>query len=290
MMAQQDIFSALVKYNSATDENYLTEAFVFLINALLEQDPAIGLDILANLCVTNGEFEFSEDEDIRVTTQDVTEQGTPDIKISSPHKLIYVEVKDSSPVDTSQLRRYRKQLNSSNTMTKRLALLTRFPIDDTEHKGIPDKCIRWFEVHNWLAAVRQNAEDPVSVYLIESFMFFLEGKGMSIEKVAWEYANGLAALKNLIDMIAEAIREARLSFYRKAAAWDSKGFWLEDKKYWCGIYYHSPQTVVFKASHKKNLEVARVPNPSFPVKETHASILFQLDLEWTAPLRLDRRG
>ena len=287
-MSDANIFLVLAKYNSATDENYLTEAFIFLINSLLERDRTIGLDILANLCVTNGEFEFGEEEDITVSTQVTTSDGRPDIEVSSPDKLIYVEVKDSSPVDTRQLRHYQKQLNSSNAMIKRLVLLTRFPIDDTEHKGIPDKCIRWFEVHNWLVTMRQDAEDPVRVYLIESFISFLEGKGMSIEKVGWEYANGLAALKNLIDMIAEAIREARLSFYRKAAAWDSKGFWLEDKKYWCGIYYHSPQTVVFKAFHKKNLKVGRVPNSSFPVKEAFASIWFQLDLEGIHFFSLDK--
>ncbi|HEY90975.1 MAG TPA: PD-(D/E)XK nuclease family protein [Dehalococcoidia bacterium] len=283
-----NVFSALAKYNSVTDENYLTESFVFLISSLLKRDRTIGLDILANLCVTNGEFEFSEEEDITVSTQVTTPEGRPDIEVSSPDKLIYVDVKDSSPVDTSQLRRYRKQLHSSNTMMKKLLLLTRFPIDDTEHKGIPDKCIRWSEVHNWLAAVRQDAEEPVGVYLIESFMSFLKGKGMSIEKVGWEYTNGLVAFNNMIDMVVAAIREAKLSFYRKAAAWDSKGFWLEDKKYWCGIYYNSPQTVVFKVFHKKGLKVGRVPNPSFPVKESFASIWFQLDLEGIHFFSLDK--
>ena len=209
-----NIFSALAKYNSLTDENYLTESFAFLISSLLKRDRTIGLGILSNLCVTNGEFDFSEEEDIKVSTQVTTPEGRPDIEVSSPGKLIYVEVKDSSPVDICQLIRYRKQLCSSNTLMKKLLLLTRFPIDDTEHKGIPDKCIRWFEVYNWLAAVLQDAEESVVVYLIESFMSFLEGKGMRIAKVGWEYANGLAALNNLIDMVVVAIREAIITSVR----------------------------------------------------------------------------
>jgi len=36
-MSGVNIFSALAKYNSASDENYLTESFVFVINTLLQQ-------------------------------------------------------------------------------------------------------------------------------------------------------------------------------------------------------------------------------------------------------------
>jgi len=77
-MYEVNVFSALTKYNSLTDENYLTESFAFLISSLLKRDQTIGLDILANLCVTNGEFQFSEEEDITVSTQVTTPEGSPE--------------------------------------------------------------------------------------------------------------------------------------------------------------------------------------------------------------------
>ncbi len=281
-MSSENIFSALAKYNSAEDENYLTEAFVFVLNSLLTGERAAGCEILTKLCVNDDEFSFDYDEAISVSTQEMTEQGTPDIKVSSPDKLIYVEVKDYSPVVSSQLKRYRKGLESKSATIKRLILLTRFPVDFSEHKGIPDKHARWFEVYNWLADVKQRAQDPVSLYLIDEFMNFLEVKRVSIEKVGWEYINGVPAFNNLINMIEAAIKDAKLSFYKtspKAAAWASKAFWLENKKFWCGIYYNAPSVVVFKAFNKEDLDIKRVETPSYPVKKALKSIWFSLQLE-----------
>jgi hypothetical protein len=74
-MMGNNIFSALAKYNSAIDENYLTESFVFLVNELLRKDLSIAVDLLNFMCVTNDEFCFQPGERIRVSTQEVTEQG-----------------------------------------------------------------------------------------------------------------------------------------------------------------------------------------------------------------------
>ena len=133
-MSSENIFSALAKYNPAADENYLTEAFVFLINALLQQERSVGLEILTQLCVQNNEFSFDVDEDISVSTQETTEQGRPDIKVSSLDKLIYIEVKHDSPLGHRQLERYKKALGSSNAAIKHVVLLTRFAIDFDEHE------------------------------------------------------------------------------------------------------------------------------------------------------------
>ena len=276
-MSNENIFSTLAKYNSLIDENYLTEAFVFLINSLLTKERPIALEILTKLCVKNGDFSFGEDEHVSVSTQVATEQGRPDIKVSSPDKLIYIEVKDYSPVDVDQLKRYKKDLESSNADIRQLILLTRPPVDFSEHKGIPDKHVRWFEVYNWLANAK--AQDPVSVYLIESFKSFLEVKQMSIQRVSWEYINGVPAFNNLINMIEVAIKGASLHVHQKSAGWGSKAFWLESKKYWCGVYHNAPLAVVFKAFNKEDLDTGKIGTPSYPVKKALKSIWFQLRLD-----------
>jgi len=278
-MSSENIFSALAKYNSAIDENYLTEALVFVINALLQLDRPIGLEILTQLCVRDNEFSFDIGEDISVSTQETTEQGRPDIKVSSPDKLIYIEVKHDSPLGPQQLERYKKALEPSTATTKNVVLLTRFAIDFDAEQERPYKHVRWFEVYNWLANAKAKAQDPISVYLIDSFNSFLEVKQMSVQKVGWEYINGVPALNNLINMIEVAIQGASLHVHQKSAAWDSKGFWLENKKYYCGIYYNAPLTVIFKAFHKTDLNLDNVQAPSYPIKEAFASMWFMLQLE-----------
>jgi len=277
-MSDDNIFSALAKYNSAIDENYLTESFVFLINTLLQRERPVGLEILTQLCVENNEFSFDIGEDISVSTQETTEQGTPDIKISSPKKRIYIEVKHDSPVDPEQLKRYKKDLESWSATTKRLILLTRYPVDFSEHKEIPDRCIRWFEVYNWLATAKDKSQDPVNIYLIESFKSFLEVKQMSIQKVEWEYINGIPAMNNLINMIDVAIQALPINKYWKSARWQHRGFYVEDNKSWCGIHYNNPLVITFEM-YKKKFNSKLVKTPSYEVREGKEHIWFRLQLE-----------
>lgn len=278
-MSSENIFSALAKYNSAIDENYLTESFVFVINTLLQQERPIGIEILTQLCVNNNEFSFDIDEDISVSTQEVTEQGTPDIKISSLNKRIYVEVKHDSPVDPDQLKRYKSDLESWSAAIKRLILLTRFPVDLSEHKGIPDKHVCWFEVYNWLANAKDKAQNPVSGYLIDSFKSFLEEKQMSIQKVSWEYINGVPALSNLINMIEVAIQDASLPIYSKSPGWDFKGFYVQSNEFWCGIHYNNPLVMTFEMIGRSRFNAKLVKKPGHEVRKGNERIWFRLHLE-----------
>ena len=287
-MSSENIFSALAKYNSAIDENYLTESFVFVINALLEHERSLGIEILTQLCVENNDFSFDLDEDISVSTQEVTEQGTPDIKISSLNKRIYVEVKHDSPVDPDQLKRYKSDLESWSAAIKRLILLTRFPVDLSEHKGIPDKHVRWFEVYNWLEEAKVKLKDSIAVYLIDSFNSFLEVKQMSMQKVGWEYINGVPALNNLVNMLEVAIQGASLRIHVKSVGWDFKGFYVESKEFWCGIFYSDPLVMVFSIEDKKNFNAKLVETPSYLLREDKYSIGFRLQLEDIRFFSLDK--
>ena len=285
-MSSENIFSALSKYNSANEENYLTDAFVFLINSLLSKERPIGLEILAKVCVEDNKFSFDMDEVISVSTQETVEQGILDIRVSSPNKLIYIEVKDYSSVYIGQLKRYKDDLKKQYADIKRLILLTRFPVDFSEHQGIPDKHIRWYEVHNWLASAK--AQDPVSVYLIESFKSFLEVKRMSIEKVGWEYINGVPALNNLVNMVEVAIQALPINKYWKSARWAHKGFYEEDNKLWCGIHYNNPLVVTFEMTDKKKFDPKLVKESSYEVKEGKYRLYFRLQLDEKHFFSLDK--
>jgi hypothetical protein len=274
-MPEANIFSALGKY-STSEENYLTEAFVVLLNTLLARERAVAVEILNKLCVANNEFCFDVTEDISVSTQEATEQGRPDIKISSPDKLVYVEVKYEAELGEKQLERYNEALNSSSAVIKCVVLLTKFPVDFGEKDRKPDKHVRWREVHNWLASLKPR--EAVSEYLVNSFKSFLEVKRMTIQKVGWEYINGVSALNNLIDMVEEGAKRASISIYRRCPAWESKGLYLENAEFWCGVSFYDPDhlQVIFQLCDKnkfnKNLS-------HLVVREGKDSFFFDLMLE-----------
>lgn len=290
-MSNQNIFSALAKYNSASDENYLTEAFVFVINSLVKQNPSIGCGILNRLCVNNNEFAFNIDEGISVLTQEGTEEGTPDIKISCPDKLIYVEVKHDSPPGHRQVSRYKKALESSTATIKHVVLLTRFAVDYENQEEMPYKHVRWFEVYNWLDSAQKEVKDPISVYLIDEFKSFLEVKQMSMQKVGWEYINGVTALNNLINMIEVAIKNSQIQFYPvypRSAGWEFKGFILEDKEFWCGIHYNNPSVITFELQDKKRFDRNKIETTSYELREGKERLWFRLPLEVVHFFSLDK--
>jgi hypothetical protein len=290
-MSSNNIFSALAKYNSARNENYLTESFVFVINTFLQREHIIGLEILNLLCAENNEFFFSTNEDVTISTQEKTKQGTPDIKVSSPDKLVYIEVKHDSPLSPSQLLRYRTALETSSALIKRVVLLTRFTIDFEKPEDKPYKNVRWFEIYNWLTNMKGRVKDLVCVYLIESFNSFLEAKGMSIQRVGNEYIDGMSALNNLINMIDSAIQNVGIPFYRsspKGAGWNFKGFWLEDKEFWCGIHYNNASVITFELIDKNKYNTKLIEIPSDYVKLGKKRIWFRLPLEESSFFSLDK--
>jgi len=271
-----NIFSALAKYNSAIDENYLTESFVFVINSLLQREHSIGCEIITRLCANDDEFTFSINEDISVTTQETTEQGTPDIKISTPDKLIYVEVKHDSPLGYKQIFRYKQALESSIATIKKVVLLTRFAVDFEEQKEKPYKHVRWYEIYNWFSVAKTRTKDHICIYLIESFNSFLEVKQMSLQKVTWEYIDGVPAQNNLMTMIEIAIQGAGLSIYGKSAGWEFKGFWLENKDFACLVHTNNPLIITFELMDKNKYDADLIDTPVRTGKER---MWFSLHLE-----------
>jgi hypothetical protein len=281
-MSGDNIFSALAKYNSATDENYLTESFVFLINSLLKREPNVGIMILNQLCSIDNECLFDSNESISVSTQDVTEQGTPDIRISSPEKLIYVEVKHESDLGYRQIERYKEALMKSRATFKRIILLTRYPVDFQNAEEKPDKHIRWSKVYDWLVDVKYQSQDTINIYLLEHFMSFLEVKGMVIKTVGLEYVNGMHALNSLMNMIESAIETSGIRFFKgypRSAGWDFKGFWIEEKQYWCGIHFNNPSVLTFEIADKENFNQSIVGTTEYELKKGKERLWFRLPLE-----------
>lgn len=289
-MKGKDIFSALAKYNSATDENYLTEAFVFVINLLLQRERPVGLEILTKLCLDGDEHSFDRDEKITVKTQVSIEQDRPDITISSlGKKLIYVEVKHDSDLGDNQLERYRNDLESSDAPCKRLILLSRFSINISEKQAqLCDKHVFWSNIYDWLTNARAKTQDFVCRYLMESFKSFLEVKQMAMQKVSWEYIKGVPAFNNLIDMLGVAIKGASLRVHQRSAGWGRKGFYVEGTEFLCSVSYNNPLVIAFQMVDKTKFNKELVKSPTYEVREGKQHVWFRLPLEKVHFFSLDK--
>lgn len=68
---------------------------------------------------------------------------------------------------------------------------------------------------------------------------------MTVEKVEWQYLDGTRAFRHLINMVSKALEVAQISVYRASAAWDSMGFYIDNKHFWVGIEYSWPEVLQF---------------------------------------------
>jgi len=71
---------------------------------------------------------------------------------------------------------------------------------------------------------------------------------MSMEKIKWEYIEGVPALVNLTNMIGTAISEALPNEKtRRIASWNWIGYYIgEGTDLWVGIRYNDPLNVIFE--------------------------------------------
>jgi hypothetical protein len=259
----ENVFSSLSKYASASDENYLTEALVFLVKLLLERKPAAGLDTVNFLCGQSRGVCFGDPKSVAIATQVAVDLGRPDIEIrDGTNTLVYIEVKHDSPLGVNQLERYKAQLQESGLSNTLLVLLTRSRSSLLETSLQPDEYhhICWYDIYNWLSNV--DTKDAICQYFIRSFMSFLEDKSMSLKKVTWEYIQGVPSLINLTTMMEAAVQEVMPAVaLRRTAGWSWRGFYL-DNAYFLGIRYERPLTVTFEnnfgnnptATHELDLE------------------------------------
>jgi hypothetical protein len=126
---KDNIFEHLSKFSHRQDENYLTECFVFVLKYLLNNEKPSGLRLLDLICIRDREFSFEPNEKITIRTQHRTKYGIPDIEITTPDKLIYIEVKFGSGLRYKQISDYKKMLNKSKKSIKNINLLSRFDVE-----------------------------------------------------------------------------------------------------------------------------------------------------------------
>lgn len=242
---EKNLLIALHKFAERQDENFTTEGFAHLVRHLLQNDPAVGVNLLAFLTQARLGVRVDNAKSVDVQTQVATDSGRPDMQIGTADHLVYVEVKLGSDVSPDQLGRYRRELDSSGFLNTTLVLLTRYPPEIEPVARVPDVSRRWYGVAEHLrGALAHCAADSTSAFLIRQFLDFLQERGMTMEQVTWELKAGVKALENLMAMLDEVL-EGRVPEHKISVGKEWAGYNIEGKKAWIGIHWADPTILTF---------------------------------------------
>ena len=271
MHRQQNLFGSLYRWAHRQDENFVTEALVYVVNFLIDQEPVAAgtiLDWLLNVPVGPSAA--------TVDTQFVTDEGRPDIKVETSSLLAFVEVKKGSELGEAQLKRYRRVLNrQAKGRNTSLVLLTQYPVTFEEGDEKPDVHRRWHELAHILATVK--LASPVSAFVVRQFTNFLEDQVMSVEQVDWQFIAGFRAFRNLLNMLATAIEAAQVPVSSRSAGWEWMGYYLDEGKFWVGIYHVRHNTVRFQLE-KGRFDIERLKGLC-PMKDRDGKSVVELELD-----------
>jgi hypothetical protein len=231
------------------DENFTTEAFVHMLLHLLASRPAKAAQLVERL--TGGRMVLSEVEasSLNVSTQVEVECGRPDIELRTLDHLVYVEVKVESNLHEGQLECYRCALGQSGFAQTSLVLLTRYA-DAWIGEAKPDVHVRWYQVADWLEELveRNSAETsvpgPVGIDPVQQFLEFLEGRGMTMDRVGYELVEGVRSLNSLFAMMGEALNAVELKGQR-ISGWQWWGYNTDKTKYSFFVTPAEPHIVRF---------------------------------------------
>lgn len=238
--AYGNLLLRLHRWASRQSENFTTEAFVHLLLHLIEFEPEIAVFILRKLTKQKLIVNTQTIKRVSINTQVTTEQGKPDIEIKTSDFLIYIEVKVGSGFGNKQISRYREELNKSSFPNKLLITLTRYPIsyNTNNQEDLPNVAFRWHHVVDWFENINFKFEN--SKLLVNQFVTFLKKRGIAMDNVSWELVSGIRSFRSCLDMVGEALASMKVSVYRSSAAWDWYGYYIEDKKFFIGIYLNNP--------------------------------------------------
>lgn len=236
-----DLYSSLFKWAHRQDENFLTDAFAFLLARLLEKEPHIGRELALWLCFGDTKPAGFAGP-LKVTTQVTVSEGRPDIWLRGDDSLALLEVKKDSGLGERQLARYREILTKSNRPHTRLVLLTQYTVDCAESDE-PDHRVRWADVADRLQ--RLPTACPATKFLITEFTNFLRSQQMTNERVGSEFIAGAHAQRNMLVMLRRALELAGIKNRKRSGGWDWIGYYLDDKNFWVGFEYGWPDSISF---------------------------------------------
>ena len=241
-----NLFSNLYHWLRGQDENFVTEAFAFILRRLLETDEPLGNSLVRWLCFPTDYPVSLDGQKWEVTLQKTVREGRPDIWLRSAMAFVLIEVKKRSDLGKDQLERYRSILNQSGAEIRQLVLLTESSVMVGVNAEKSDYDVRWHKVARWLRV--HPSSDPVANFLTTQFIEFLEEQRMAVQKVGKEYLAGVEASLRLVTMLEKAIQDCSIRF-KRCCQMNRFGFYLHKSKhkaFLVYIDYKTPWLLLFR--------------------------------------------
>jgi len=255
MDPSNNLLVALNNWASGQQENFLTDAFVHLLNRLALEVPdafAMLLDQITDGAINPTSVTAS---DFVVTAQVTTSEGMPDIEIIGPNAYALIEVKDESPVDEEQIERYGRLVEQNGSDSKCLILLTRYQAPLLDNSRLI-RTTRWTQISECLLAAKEKWQfDLASSHILEQFLGFLEAKGMSVNRTGWEMTAGIEQFRNFKVLLQQAMESASAHNTWSAYGANFNGLAIPDpisknSRYYVFVEFDNPGILVFSCASK----------------------------------------
>jgi hypothetical protein len=197
MKPSPNLFISLHHWVSRQDENFTTDAFVYLLKYLQISEEPIFLKLVSSLSDGLIDTNIDKSHQIKISTQYRSENTIQDIEIETTNKLIFVEVKLGSGLDRKQVSTYLDLLRKSQYKPEntKLVCLTRSPISSDITDGTFP--LRWYQVAEWFEQELNSTNRETSNFLIASFLEFLAFQNATLTKVSSTISQGLVNYQNI---------------------------------------------------------------------------------------------
>jgi hypothetical protein len=225
-----------------THENFTSTVFAHALEYFQNKEQSTAVLILKCLLPQSMEITESDCARFRISARENVEGKIPDLVIEGSGLLAFVEVKVDQPPNRTQLDNYRARLDRrADAHRKCLVLLTRDPVDGNS-ESLVDKHVIWHQVAEVIKTNIGHMNTETGVDIAAQLWGFLKGRGMVMEHVDKELAEGFRSLFGLERMLQEGITrsnfavESRTRFLDEKEQWAGYYFWIGEKHCWVGIY------------------------------------------------------
>lgn len=257
----KSLFVSLRKWAGSQDENFITEALVYLIEFYIQHEVSAAIYLVGKITGERLSLASDELQSTSILTQIHSCAGIPDVKIENNSFLGFIEVKVDANFSKGQLKRYNDELQrlcSNRNISTSLITLTRHPIDQHNADFVPGYSFLWSELHAWLLEIISGTNmlsTDTGRFLTQEYISFLKWRGLVMSKISWELPEGVRSLKCVVDLLGQALRSSGIKIMSKTGAWDWMGYYIDinGDKYFIGIYYDDPSKVVINTEFIVNI-------------------------------------
>jgi hypothetical protein len=229
----ENIFINLFRYKPVEgltpEENFITEAFVYLLNQSKHKEDAFIIKFLELLKI---HIDSKGLKRLKIETQNCfytkhNIRAIPDITLILDNNYYFIEVKVSSDlneyqIDTdgelttiNQIEKYKSIIIPSNHNSYIYTITNR--TIDYDNKYLPfDSKLLWSDIYNLVSGYVNNTDTKLN--LLFEFKSFMEDLKMNLPEVTYEYKKGMESFLNLLEQIELVLKRLNILHKRSIGA------------------------------------------------------------------------